>query len=255
MYIASSPVKLVKSFSDSKADLSRMDGNLTQWENNGRTYPGSGVQDSFKQMARDLDDATTDFKDQRPDQVELARDLKRDTLNLGYDAGMTRGMYQSSSTFGSGWSKDMDPAIASTQKAIDVLTDTQAPGDAAPVPPKPLKVMKDLSDVQADLTRWDANFTQWQSNGHIYPNRSVSSDVLEVAGKLYDARDAVRALHPEETELIKRLQQDIIHVAGNAGQTRHMYNQSSTFGSGWSTSLDQSIADVRQAIDVVADNA
>ena len=58
MNITSSPIKLVKAFSDVKSDMSRMDGNLTQWEHHGRTYPGSQVDDSFRSMCRELDDAT-----------------------------------------------------------------------------------------------------------------------------------------------------------------------------------------------------
>lgn len=250
---APNPLGVVKAFSQVQSDLSRMDGNLTQWESNGRTYPNSSVQDTFRQMAYDLDDATLSLKDLHPKEKGIQANLKRDILNLGFDAGMTGSMYQSSSTFGSGWSRDLDSSIEDARQAIDLASTPATPSDDPA--PNPLKVLKNASDVQADLTRWDANFQQWENNGRIYPNSSVSKDVLAVAGDLYDLRDALRTLHPEQTELLSALQKDIIKVASNAGSTRHMNNHSTTFGSGWGASLDKSIADVRKAIDVLTAGA
>lgn len=249
---APNPIKLVKSFSDVKADMTRMDGNLTQWQHHGRTYPGSQVDDSFRSMARDLDDATLSFSDLHPQEESLLNNLKEDTLDLAYNAGMTRSMNNSSTAFGSGWSSTMDPGIRDTDQAINVLTEDGEKGED--VPPTPLKVLQDLSDVQADLTRWDANFTQWQNNGRTYPNREVSRQVLDVARDLYDARNDFRELYPEQSALLADMQGDIINVAGDAGSTRHMYTRSSTFGSGWRESLDRPIQSVRRAIDLIVEN-
>jgi len=228
-----------------------MDGNLTQWEHSRRTYPHPSVRDSFTSMATDLDNATLALKDLHPEATGLMDNLKEDTLNLGVNAGMTGAMSRSSSVFGSGWSRDLDSSIEDTRQALDLATQPAEPGQSTP--PDPLEVLKDLSDVQADLTRWDASFTQWQNSGRIYPSPGVSQELKEVAGALYDARDAVRALHPDQTELLKSLQKDIIKVASNAGTTRHMSSQSSTFGRGWRETMDGPISDVRQAIDVIAE--
>jgi hypothetical protein len=252
MNVRPNPIKLVKSFSDVKSDMSRMDGNLTQWEHNGRTYPGSTTDDRFREMARDLDEVTLGLSDLHPSEEGLLSNLKRDTLNLGFNAGMTNSMSQRRTTFGSGWRNTMDPGIADADRAIDVIT--QAEESEAKAPPSPMKVLKDLSDVRADLTRWDANFTQWENDRNTYPGHSVSKSLMGVAGDLYDARNDFRALHPEQSALLNDLRGDIIKVSSNAGSTKHMYNHSVTFGSGWRRSLDHSIQSVRQAIDVIVDS-
>jgi hypothetical protein len=255
MKIAPNPIKLVKSFSDVKSDLSRMDGNLTQWENDGRTYPGSTVDDTFRSMARDLDNATLGFSDLHPDRKALLENFKKDTLDLAFHAGMTGSMNQQSSVFGSGWRNVMDPSIAHAGEAINVLTEVAGGEGREDAAPTPLKLMRDLSDVQSELTRWDANFTQWQADGRTYPGSNVSTGILKLAGKMYDARNDLRELYPEQVDLIKNMQSDIMKVAGNAGSTKHMYSQSVSFGSGWSESFDRSIQDVRQAINLIVDSA
>lgn len=254
MRIAPNPIKLVKSFSDVKADLSRMDGNLTQWQYDGNTYPGSNVDDSIRELARDLDDATLGLHDLHPGQNSLLDNLRSDTLDLAFHAGVTGSMNQQRTTFGSGWSGLMDPSISHSSQAMDVITDG-VEGDGEDGPPNPLKLLKDLSEVQSDLTRWDANFTQWQADGRTYPSRDVSKNLLQVAGELYDARTDFRELYPEQKELLNDLQGDIFNVAGDAGATKNMSSHSISFGSGWRESLDRPIQSVRRAIDVIVESA
>lgn len=250
MNITSNSARLVRDFSDVKASMSRMDGNLTQWERHGRTYPNYDVDDSFRGMARDLDDATLSLSDMRPDQDALLTQLKSDTLTIAFHAGMTDAMSQHATTFGSGWRNLMDPSIDDAQQAIDLLTLEQG-GETEKTPPTPMQVLRALSDVRSELDRWDASFTQWEHHGRTYPSRSVSGNLLSVAGRLYDARNDFRELYPEQTSLINDLQGDIFKVAGDAGMTKHMNNHRNNFGNGWSRSLDHSIESVRRAIDVV----
>lgn len=250
MNITSNSARLVRDFSDVKASMNRMDGNLTQWERHGRTYPNYDVDDTFRGMARDLDDATLSLGDIRPNEDGLLTQLKSDTLNIAFHAGMTDAMSQHGTTFGSGWRNLMDPSIDDAQEAIDVLTLEQG-GETEKTPPTPMQVLRDLSDVRSELDRWDASFTQWEHHGRTYPSRSVSGNLLSVAGRLYDARNDFRELYPEQASLINDLQGNIFKVAGDAGMTKHMNDHRNNFGSGWSRSLDPSIENVRRAIDVV----
>ena len=88
--------------------------------------------------------------------------------------------------------------------------------------------------------------------GHVLEFIEAPKELMGAAGSLYDARDAVRTLHPEETELLKELQSGIVGLAERAGSTSHMSNHSVTFGNGWSRVLDSSIATVEKAMDVIA---
>ena len=146
----------------------------------------------------------------------------------------------------------MDEGIGNTREAIDLLTqEPDQSQDGVKQPPTPMQLMRQLSDVQSKLTRWDANFSQWESNGRTYPSSSVHKNVFKVAEDLYDARNAFRQLHPEQTDLLNNLQGDIIKVASDAGATKHMNNHRNNFGSGWGESLDRPIQSVRRAIDVL----
>jgi len=222
MTITSNPMKLMRQFSDLQADLSGKDSKLAQWERNGNTYPSQGVADSFKATAADLDAATLGLMDLHPDKAELHSQLKSATLWVARSGGKISGMANNQDTFGRGWSNTLDSSVKTTQACVDATLEDASGATAEK--PNPLKVAKSLADLQSNLTRWDANLTSWQREGNTYPSRSVEESIDGLASALYDARNQMRALHPDQTALIDSLGKNSLWVSSNAGKISNMAN-------------------------------
>lgn len=249
MNVTSNPLKLVKKFSDLQADLSGKDSSLTEWERNGRIYPRPDVATGFSNTAATLDEATLGMIDLHPDKSDLHQQLKEATLKVARNGGKIDNMADHRITFGHGWSSSLDRSIEVSRRATEAATEPSS--GAVAEKPNPLKVMKSLSELQSELSRWDAKLTQWQSNYNTYPSRGVDENFDRMAGQLYDARKQMRALHPEQSELIDALGKNSRWVSATAGNIDVMSSHRQTFGSGWSSTLDGPISNVRKAIEVL----
>lgn len=248
MNVTSNPMQLVKQFSDLQANLNRKDSQLSQWQHN--TYPHPDVADAFSSTAADLDTASLGMMDLHPDRTDLQERLKQATLKVARDGGQIGNMARNRITFGSGWSGSLDRSIETTRMATDAAIET--PSGTVSQKPNPLKVMKSLSELQSSLSRWDATLTEWQNDRNTYPAQGVDENFDRLASQLYDARNQMRALHPEQAELINSLGRNSRWVSSTAGNIDTMAGQRQTFGSGWNQTLDGSIESVRQAISVLA---
>jgi hypothetical protein len=105
-----------------------------------------------------------------------------------------------------------------------------------------------FNDLALDLTRSDAELTNAVRNG----NRVGSgwdTWFKNVANQVMDARDAYMQLVPADDALTAQLRSDALDLAASGGQLGGAYRHGETFGSGWDTTLDRKINDVRLAAD------
>jgi hypothetical protein len=111
-----------------------------------------------------------------------------------------------------------------------------------------------FNDLAIDLTRSDAELTDAVYNG----NRVGSgwdTWFSRVSNQVLDARDAYVQLVPGDEGLAAQLRADALDLAESAGQLGDAYRDGNTFGSGWDTTLDNKINDLRLAADRLATSA
>lgn len=249
MAISANPMTVVKNFSQLRSDLSRLDGQLTEWSNNGHIYPRHGTNDRFDTLADTLDQSRTDLAQLHPEKEDLLGSLKKDVLRVARAGGTVFSMEQHQNTFSSGWPSTLDNSIADCEKALDAAADTTA-GTPKPAP-NPMQVVRNTSKLQSDFSHQDAQFEAWASNGHIYPNSSVYENLDQLASRLFDVRDSLATLHPEQTDLIRSLSKDVLHASFSAGNLNAMADHNYTFANGWGSTLDKTISDLGRAVEVL----
>jgi hypothetical protein len=103
-----------------------------------------------------------------------------------------------------------------------------------------------LNDLALELTRSDAQLTD-----AVYRGNRVGAGwdtwFKEQAARLMDARDAYAQLLPADTDMSARLRGGALDLAASGGQLLAAHRAGNTFGSGWDTTLDRKISDVREA--------
>ena len=251
MNISLNPQRLRKYFSDINSNLNHMDEVLTSPEYGSRdSVPGRFQSGDFKNAARNIDQATLHLRDLHPGEKYLLEDLKKDTLDLGFYSGMTDSMHRGGIAFGPGWTRAVDPSISDTNEALDLLGKVSSSKDEKS-PPSPAKVMKQLSDVQAHLTRLDSYFTHWDNRG-VSPGADISEELREAASALYDVRNSVWSLHPSEVPILENLQKGVLEIAMKSGSTYNMNNHRISFGGGWNKAMDQPLQSVDKAMNLLA---
>lgn len=122
---------------------------------------------------------------------------------------------------------------------------------AAPSSANTAWLLREFTDIRSTLERTDANLTAWERHGNTYPNRSVASDFDRVALRLDSARSELQRALPSATDLHARLQGDVLWLSRTAGKIDLMAQTTTTFGSGWNRTLDQSIRDATTAVDLL----
>lgn len=116
----------------------------------------------------------------------------------------------------------------------------------APVAYDRLATQRQFNELALDLTRSDAEITSAYENGNTVGS-GWDDWFMGAAEQLSDARDAYVALVPQDRDLAARLQADALDLASSSGSLDMMERHGNRFGSGWDTTLDRKIADVRAA--------
>lgn len=117
--------------------------------------------------------------------------------------------------------------------------------------PSPVAVSTAFSRTLETLVRYDANL-EANENRRTYPAPGWRENYRALAKDLDTARIGFMQLKGPEGPLQNSLQQDVINIGDYAGQIKVMSERRITYGSGWGTVLNQSIADTKAAIESLA---
>jgi hypothetical protein len=117
-----------------------------------------------------------------------------------------------------------------------------------------LDLARQFVNLYGRLERTDRSLEIYQDSGRTYPSYSFVQQRHAEVSDLDVLVNRFRAEAPEHGSLADRLDADVRHLASSAGRMQSMADRHSTFGYGWGSTYDNTVSNVRSAIDVLLGN-